>query len=302
MTEPKNLRFYLEDKLLRAAQDGTHNFLAQLISVTEDAGFQTELCPREQGRETAADGYSIFHDEDPGQPGGLTFRRVYHGSFWTIEKSSERWASRVALRSFNSDKIDPNKAKTFYERWQRRVFRNAPAKTSHEGFVYVPLQDQLIERRGFQMASPIEMIMSVLHHEPNRRVIVTLHPRENYSMKEQNRLQQMQDRFSNLQIQKGGMIPLLQSCDYVVTQNSAVAFNGYFFGKPSILFGKTDFHHIALNVEGLGVSNAFEQVHEHRPDYARFIYWFWHKNSINAGRPVAEEQIAQALRREGWPL
>ena len=305
MTDPKILRLYLEGKLLNAAQSGKHGFLTKLISVTKSAGFQVELCNRGLGDRLASgvrDGYAMFHMQEPTTDQGLTFRKVYHGPFWAIEKTNERWSWRVAQKAFDPDNVDPDKAKAFFSRWQDRMFKGATQTVSKEGFVYVPLQGHLTERRSFQLASPIEMLMAVLHNDPNRRVVATLHPKEAYTREEQRRLMHMQDRFANLSIQTGGMVPLLQRCDYIVSQNSAAAFNGFFFGKPCILFGKIDFHHIALNVEGLGISNAFDQVHDHSPDYQRYIYWFWQKNCINSGRSHAENQIAKTLRREGWPV
>ncbi|MGH1355137.1 MAG: hypothetical protein ACRBBS_08675 [Thalassovita sp.] len=244
----------------------------------------------------------MFHMQEPTTEHGLTFRKVYHGPFWAIEKTNERWNWRVAQKSFAPEKIDPDKAKSFHSRWQKRMFKGATEDVSQDGFVYVPLQGNLTERRSFQMASPIEMLMAVLHNEPNKRVIATLHPNETYAREEQRRLLHMQDRFANLSIQTGGMVQHLQRCNYVVTQNSAAAFHGFFFGKPCVLFGKIDFHHIALNVETLGVANAFEQVQDHQPDYQRYIYWFWQNNCINSGRAFADKQIAKALRREGWPV
>lgn len=305
MTEPKILRFYLEGKLLKGAQAGTNNFLSKLISVTEAAGFQIELCARGAGDYLASgfrDGYAMFHMQEPTTPNGLTFRKVYHGPFYAIEPTNERWNWLVAQKTYDPEKIDPDEANSFFSRWQKRIHGDAPQNVSHDGFVYVPLQGHLTQHRSFQMASPIEMIMAVLQHDPNRRVIATLHPGETYTRAEQKRLVSLQERFANLSIQTGGMSELLQRCDYVVSQNSSVAFHGYFFGKPCVLFGKIDFHHIALNVETMGIAKAFDQVHQHQPDYARYVYWFWQKNCINAGRAHAETQIAKALRRAGWPL
>jgi hypothetical protein len=87
-----------------------------------------------------------------------------------------------------------------------------------------------------------------------------------------------------------------------VTQNSSVAFNGYFFGKLSLLFRKTDFHHIATQANLENLAEGFAAVQEIEPDYAAYIHWFWQKNSINAGRPEAEEMIARRLKRFGWPV
>lgn len=305
MTDPKILRFYLEGKLLKPTQAGTHEFLNKVISVVQTAGFEVELCHRGFGDRMAStirDGYAMFHMQEPTTPQGLTFRQVYHSPFYAIETTAERWSGRVANAAFKPEKLDSNKANRFYSRWQRKLFGAATNKTIREGFVYVPLQGRLTERRSFQMASPIDMIMAVLHHDPKRDVIATLHPNETYTREDQKRLEHLQETFSNFTVRTGDMEKLLQRCDYVVTQNSSAAFNGYFFAKPCILFGKIDFHHIALNVEQMGVANAFAQVTTHQPDYARYVYWFWQKRSINAARKNAEQKIAETLRRAGWPV
>ena len=92
----------------------------------------------------------------------------------------------------------------------------------------------------------------------------------------------------------------LPACDYVVSQSSGAAFFGYFFGKPAALFGKIDFHHIAANVHDLGVEEALGRVAEMRPDFERYLWWFWQEMSINAGRDEAEAQIALRFRTAGW--
>jgi len=95
---------------------------------------------------------------------------------------------------------------------------------------------------------------------------------------------------------------MLKTCDYIVTQNSSVAFDGFFFAKPSVLFGQIDFHHIAANVSELGAAAAIRQAPHMTPDYAGYVHWFWQEMSINAGRPEAEQQIKAALSRAGWPI
>ena len=80
----------------------------------------------------------------------------------------------------------------------------------------------------------------------------------------------------------------------MVTQNSSAAFNGYFYGKPAVLFGKVDFHHIALGPD------TMDRFEDHAPDYARYVWWFWQNQSINAGHPSAEQKIEDRFRTFGW--
>jgi hypothetical protein len=36
------------------------------------------------------------------------------------------------------------------------------------------------------------------------------------------------------------------------------------------------------------------------PDYDAYLWWFFQKMSINAGRPDVEDNISAELRRLGW--
>jgi phage/plasmid-associated DNA primase len=58
-----------------------------------------------------------------------------------------------------------------------------------------------------------------------------------------------------------------------------------------------DFHHIAL--DGMTVEN-FDQIAAHQPDYARYVYWFWQEQSINAGHPMALRKIKDRFKKYGW--
>jgi hypothetical protein len=146
------------------------------------------------------------------------------------------------------------------------------------------------------------MIEAVLEHDKTRQVMVTLHPDETYSTDEQNALEALMVKHDRLFLQVGEMERFLKTCDYVVTQNSSAGFMGYFFGKPLILFAKSDAHHIALNVDLMGQERAFEAVADHRPNYAGYLFWFLQQRAINAGRPEAKTAIRDVLRGHDWPV
>ena len=171
-----------------------------------------------------------------------------------------------------------------------------------EGVVYVPLQGMLLKRRGFQTASPIEMINTVLRQDTKRRILVGLHPNESYSHEEVLALQKLADANPSLSIQTGGMNEALRICDYVVTENFSAALSGFFFGKPAILFARIDFHHIGLNIEDLGADEAFERVAQHQPDFEKYLYWFIQLNAIKAGDDNAEDAIIETVRQHGWKV
>lgn len=305
MSDENTVTFYLHRQLRKQAEAGQHNFIAKVGNVLSGAGLQVAFDDDDTAarlRAFARPGFSLHLMENPATARGLTFRRTYLYPFWHIEKQGKRWEWPVAQEAFNPNTEDPAKAVNFYRFWRNRLFDDAPAGATRDGFVYVPLQGRLTTQRSFQTCTPIEMVQAVLDHDPQRHVVVTLHPSEVYTLAEQDVLQALMDKNDRLSVQSGAMAGYLQGCDYVVTQNSGVGFMGYFFGKPLILFGRIDFHHIALNVADLGMAEAFARVTDHAPDYAAYLHWFLQRQAINAGRPETLQKIRNVLRGHGWPV
>jgi hypothetical protein len=305
MAEPRILRFYLDAGSRERALAGEHNFIGKIEKAVVNSGFRVEFrknSAEERIKSATRRGYSMFQMDDPEHDRALTFRRVYQYPFWSIEPSAKRWEWRVAQTEFPAEHVARKEADRFFKFWQSRLFGNAVEDKTQSGFVYVPLQGKLLDHRSFQYCSPIEMLSHVLAQTSDQPIMATLHPNEVYSDKELKALNELDQQHPRLTVKTGDMQTMLQHCEYVVTQNSAAAFSGYFFGKPAVLFGRIDFHHIAANVHALGVERAFEKVKSLRPDYAGYLHWFWQTMSINAGRDEAEDKIRQALVRADWPI
>ena len=301
MTSAPTVRFFLKSPLRESAAAGKHNFIRLVAEVLENAQYRVEFCDTAQARAGQA-GHSLTHMETPFWPSGLTFRRVYQYPFWQIEQTSERWRWDVARTTFDPTQIDPQEAARFFAAWQYRLYGDAPQTVRRDGYIYVPLQGKLLNRRSFQRCSPMDMLAQTIGHNPTSKVIASLHPSETYSKAELAALQRMEKAHSQLKLTTGQMVPLLQGCDYVVTQNSSVAFAGYFFGKPALLFGEIDFHHIAVKADMQALDASFDAVRSAAPDYAAYLWWFWQDQSINAGRPEAKDRIAARFRRFDWAV
>lgn len=294
---PKRVTFYLDPAMRISAEAGEHNFLSHFAAVLRAHDYAPHYA--NQGDLGPGPGSLGITHMRPPPAGGLCFRRVYHYPFWAIETNAERWRWKVATTPFSPDLVTKTDAADFYHLWQNRLFKDLPEDTSKDGFVYIPLQGRIREKRSFQSCTPVEMIRHTLFADPKRRVVAALHPNEIYSQADLIILDALSAAHPRLNIVMGQMEKLLHGCDYVVTMNSAVAFNGYFFAKPAILFGQVDFHHIALRASPDDLS-AFDQINHHNPDYAGYVYWFWQMNCINAGHPSVRERISNALRRAGW--
>ncbi|AXI44607.1 hypothetical protein C1J03_00320 [Sulfitobacter sp. SK012] len=302
MTKPSTIRFYLEPPLRKSAEEGRHNFIGKMAGVLEKAGYQAVFETPGMLGALPNRGRSLSHMKPPPDHEGLVFRRAYHYPFWQIEQTEKRWSWDTALSSFDPEHSPRKEAEHFYAFWQKRLFVGAVEQSERAGFVYVPLQGRLLEHRSFQACSPIEMLHHCLVHEPNRQIIAALHPKENYTATEVDAIEALAAQHPRLEVIMGNMQALLKSCDYVVTQNSSAAFNGYFFGKPALLFAQVDFHHIAVAADLHNLSQSFAEMENHAPNYAAYIHWFWQDQCINAGREDAEEKIAARLKRFGWPV
>ncbi|APE45079.1 hypothetical protein BOO69_17920 [Sulfitobacter alexandrii] len=300
MTDSRTLEIRLEAPLLRSARAGEHNFINLVIKVAENARFRVESRDISE-QPDAGERFTLTHMAPPPDRRGLVFRRVYQYPFWQIEATAERWNWDVAQAAFDPSIHAPD-AVRFHRFWGRRQFGKGPQQARGTGYVYVPLQGRLTRRRSFQACSPLDMIGHCLRYDTQRNVVATLHPKEEYTKDELSALQSMERAHPRLTVARGEMETHLRDCDYVVTQNSSAAFFGYFFRKPALLFARIDFHHIAIRAEMDRLEECFAQVATHRPDFVKYVWWFWQEQSINAGRDDAAERIAARFRRFGWPM
>lgn len=304
MPQASVLRLYLGLATLEAVRAGRHNFFARLTAALAAKGWRVEprpTGPAARARAPMRAGYALYLMEEPTHARALTCRRTYVGAFWHIERHARRWDWPVAHARFPAEEIDPVPARRFADDWRRRLFGGRTEAAERGGYIFVPLQGRLLERRSFQTMSPIEMLRETLARS-TRPVHATLHPRERYAPEEIAALEVLAAGAPRLTIGKGDALDLLAGCDMVVTQNSAVAFQGYFFRKPAVLFADIDFHHIAASVPRMGCDAAFAAVEAAAPDYDRYLWWFLQDQAINAGRPDSEDRICAALRRCGWPV
>ncbi|MCV6594516.1 MAG: hypothetical protein OIF48_16300 [Silicimonas sp.] len=303
MSDGACVRFYLDAHLKARAARGDHGFLRVLCAVLEGHGFEPRFhddSAAEILRSRTRPGFSVFSMVEPTTPRGLTFRRNHVVPYWALEQTARRWDWPVARAPFRADTIDPERARRFAERLRAKHFGAATEAVRREGFVYVPLQGKLLAQRSFQSCSPVEMLEEVLACDPARPVIATLHPKERYGARERDALAALARAHPRLNVVQRDMVPLLQGCDYVVTQTSSVAFFALFFRKPAALFGRAEFHHVMADAHGLGAREALRQLREAAPAYDRYLWWFLDAMSIAPQAAEAGGRIRAVLRRARW--
>ena len=299
MPKIEAIHIYLPDQMQRDAVAGRVNIINRIAAAVAPYGCRLQIhADGDLATAAARAGYALFHMVEPATPDGLTLRRAYHYPFWQIEATAGRGAFDVARARFDSAEIDPDMAKTFHRRLRERVLGRDD--TTQVGYVFMPLQGRILQHRSFQSMSPTQMIKATLAQEPRLPILATLHPKESYDSDDLTALADLEQRFPRFRVVQRGALALLRDCNYVVTQNSGLAMNGYMLGKPAVLFAEVDFHHIAGSVPKAGVEAAFAQAKAAPPDFAAYLYWFFKLNTINAGAPEAEDQIRVRLQRHGW--
>lgn len=304
MKQAKILRIYLNEKTLKRARDGKIGFINQVLGAVQSQGFRAELrldTDEQRLKSAHRNGYSLFRMEDPFHNRAMTFRQVYLPQFWQIETTAKRWEWLVAKSEFKPQDVPKGDAAWFANYWRNILFKDTP-DIKNDGFVFIPLQGRLLQQRSFQSASPIQMIKSTLQYSDDHQIIASLHPHETYLPDEIAALDLLAKQNNRFSWVKSGSDGLLAACDYVVTQNSGLAFKGFFLKKPVLLFGRIDFHHIAAKTWEHGVEGSFDLVTRMQPDYERYLFWFLREMSIHSGRDDAQQRIIAAFRRGGWEI
>jgi len=300
MNSRRLLTLYLTEIVRWQYQNGNHPFFCRVAEVLQSRRWEVavrlnSLEERAQSRNRS--GYALFFEDNPFYENSLTARRSYLDPFWQVEKSAERWEWAVAKAVFDPESVNGNRAAQFARFWRNR---RGLAPEEPRGFLYVPLQGHLQNQRSFQSASSMKMLRETAARAGGKRVVTTLHPREVYSDGELRSLAGLCDK-TGIELSEKPMEDLLPHCDGVVTQNSSVAVLGFLLEKPAVVFSQIDFHHIAGSVPRDGLDTAFAAL-DAKPDFARYLFWFFQMQALNIWRPEFPERLIERLQSHGWDV
>ncbi len=302
---PKKIILHLPNALKKSVDADKHNFFKILRRACENVGYKTETKVQKKYSGVISKfsrNLHIHHIDGAIGPRALNVRRAHFYPFWSLENAGTRHEPRIAGKLFDPASINALEAQGFFNKICVRNIPDTPPPMAKDDFVLVPLQGRLLSRRSWQYADCKQMIDTILEQDPTRKILIKPHPREVYSAKEQafiNGLAQSR----RISITKAGTHSLLNHCAYVVTQNSGLAFQGFLFQKPAILFAKSDYHHICQTIKTPDqAADAFAKTLGERPAFEKYIYWYLQLNCINAGRDDAEAQILDMLGECGWDM
>ena len=302
---PQKIILHLPAPVKKSVDAGKHNFFKILRQTLESAGYKTETRVQKKHSGIIAKfsrSLHIHHIDGAVGPRSVNVRRAHFYPFWSLENAGTRHEPRIASKIFDPASINALDAQAFFNKICVRNIPDTPPPMAKDGFVLVALQGRLLTQRKWQYADCKQMIDTILAQDPSRQILIKPHPRESYCADEQAFIREL-SAHSRIEITHADTHSLLNHCAYVVTQNSGLAFQGFLFQKPAILFAKSDFHHICQTVKTPDqAADAFAKTLDERPAFEKYIYWYLQLNCINAGRDDAPEAILDMLRQCGWEL
>ena len=288
-------------------------FYQKLQSGLEDLGIRCDLeevdavDPLE--RIEADANFHIFNHRRVRHPRALNAGVAYIYPFWNLDPWGIRAFSSIGETQFRAHTVDGDKAKAFLgqlrARWaERRESRYAqPEATDTLPDHAVAVFFQSEGHRGVDETCYMDrwvMLETTLRAWPGP-VVVKPHPRE---MEEDvfERLLDLQARYPQLVISQGNIHDILAACARVVTINSAVGIEAYMHRKPVILCGQTDFHHIADTARTPEELSALIKTAPTGRVYAKYLYWYFRKNCVDAGRADVAGQVVRRIAQTGFEL
>ena len=264
-----------------------------------------------QGGDTLAYDDGDLHILDTGRargPGVLNASLAYLHPFWHLDPEGVLAESSIGSRAFDPARVRTQPAKAFYERMQARYPAQRRSRREQEaevtrfpaGAVSVFLQGPLPEENGLAYASGEAMLRAVALGAGGRAVLVKPHP-----------LAAEHDAEVIARVVADGLAvtptnanvtDMIAASVATVSINSACAIEGFLQRRPAILFGPSDFHHLAQTVRQPDrFSQALAQVLAGpEPEYARFLFWYFARNCLNVSGAGFAEKVLAIFTRAGF--
>ncbi len=99
----------------------------------------------------------------------------------------------------------------------------------------------------------------------------------------------------------GNLHHMLHQAAVTVSISSAASFEGFAHRTPAILFGKSDFHHFAINLahpddfaEALPRALAFDGP------YAKYLWWYLERQNISSFAPDFFDRVMARAALVGY--
>jgi hypothetical protein len=267
--------------------------------------------PYQAGATTAYDDGDL-HLLDTGRargPGVLNASIAYLPPFWHLDPQGMQAESSIGARVFEAGTVPARPAAAFCDRMRRRYTLARRSRRAQEpavtrfapGAVAVFLQGRQPQEQGLAYASGEAMLAAVAAAAGGREVLVKPHPlAADHDAEVIARVRRAGFRVTPT---TANVNDIIAGSVVTVSVNSACALEGYLQGRPAILFGPSDFHHLAETVRApQDLAPALARALARPPGgYERYLYWYFVQNCLNVTGADFARRVEAVFAAAGFP-
>ncbi|HIP23171.1 MAG TPA: hypothetical protein EYG79_06210 [Rhodobacteraceae bacterium] len=301
----KHLIFHAAPEMRSHIEDGLHGFANMISQIFTTRGYGLRVAGigrADLWRAKLDNNLHIFDMAGAQGRRALNMRPSVLQPFWAVERPNSRYQGRMAHKVFDPSTVGGGLVTPFFEEMQKLYLNPQGPDIALRDYVLVPLQGQLGKQRPWQYASARGMVETIRAQDPTRKIVLKPHPKETYSAADNVVIAQLK-QLPNVQLLELPIEALIANCAYIVTQNSTAVFEGILQRKPSILFAKSDFHHIFPTVKSAAEApEAFARVEAKNMLFMKYLYWYLRMNAADIRQANAPAKTLEMLAEAGWNM
>lgn len=252
-----------------------------------------------------------FHILDHGRlrhPRALNAGVAYVYPFWHLDPWGIRAFSSIGAKTFDPATIPQGPARAFADRLRSRLVLGRKSRYAQpqdrvplpQGAIAVFLQDEshrdLTETCHLTMEA---MLAALTARDDPRPILIKPHPLDTDATRHRA-LRRLAKADPRVQVVAANIHDMIAAASVVVTINSATGLEAMMQGKPVILCGRADFHHIATTVTTAAELDAALSAPSQAQPYDAFLYWYFRLNCLSAQSPTLVEDVLARLAAQGF--
>ncbi len=298
---------HLPPKHLHRTSEKSRGFYGALCRGLNAAGGDVQFRERTHLRAHAAFEIEAFHFVHQGLvalPNALNTGPSYLRDFWYADPQGVFGESSLHDAPFDPSEISTERAHK-YAGWLRErtvaqrlsKHRQPDTKTTFAaGHVAIFLQGESLPVKRAAFMGEAEMVQAIATALPDRRVTVKRHPR-NDGDESWAEIAQIVQKHDNLSVIDANVHDILHSAALCCSISSSVAIEAMLHRVPSLVFGRTDFHHCVQTVmHSADVAQASAHALHHDWPFDAFLFWFFRHHCLDER---AKDWLGKLNRRLG---
>ncbi len=311
--------FHLPSQFLDSFLESPHLTLFQKIhEVVLSRGGQIEVRRRHEALRSAdytdcseyleADNLHIVENGMVQQANVLNTALAYLPPYFHLDVQGALAESSAGKAMYNSADVNAVRARSHFRSLQDRFV--VPRRSRYgqkggvadisEGCIAVFLQGDNPHRQGTAFCDNETLLRTVAQHAGDRKIVVKAHPMSKQLSDAQLVLKLLQEGLP-IEPSDANVHDILSQCAVTVSYNSAVAIEGFLHGKPAVLFGKSDFHHVVETVrKPAEFPEALTAALGSHVDYAKYLHWYFSQFSVSAEDFTLEEKVLRIFDAAGF--